>query len=103
MVWPKVAQDEVEGVELTDSVKAQVNVTVSQDAPLGFENGVRMGPQRDQVTFWSEQDSRDKSVEPMTRRQNRPGQAKTKTFGEAEKGKESNLQAGERDSPFGKT
>lgn len=56
-----------------------------------------MGPKRDQATFWSEQDMRVRS------KQKRPGQARTKTFGEDEEGGiELILQAGSRDSPFWK-
>lgn len=61
---------------LTDSLKAQKDVTVSRHSPLGLKRGFKTGPKRDQATFWSEQDSRVRS------KQKRPGQSKAKTFGE---------------------
>lgn len=68
---------------LRDLVKAQTDVTVSHHTPLGLKMGFKMGP-KGHTLVWSEQDLRAKSVEPKSSGQNRPGQAKTKTLGEAE-------------------
>lgn len=88
---------------LRDLVKAQTDVTVSHHTPLGLKMGFKMGP-KGHTPVWSEQDLRVNSVEPKSSGQNRPGQAKTKTLGEAEEwGEELNLQAGKRDSPFWRT
>lgn len=68
---------------LMDSAKVQIDVTVSQHAPLGLKTGFKMGSQENQAEFWSEQDLEVKSVEPQDQesKQARPGQAKTKQRG----------------------
>lgn len=82
---------------LTDLVKTQTDVNVSEHSPLGLQTEFKMWPKRDHATFWWEQESRVRFVETRTRRQNRTSRARpglTKTFGEDGEGGELNLQAG---------